>query len=475
MGDHQNRQSESAMSGPFSSGQVTSDVHSRRPAGAGLGGYGGGGGGGGSGFGGSRSVGFGSSSAPGLKTEGGISAGSSGSLFLKAEDGGFISSDEDEAKGRKHNIDDLQQVMDLTVEDNRESGHVFAPVRLKREPHKDRTIALTTEPRITSEDSRRDGPASSERRKGKQRDKELEVIYASQKPRRPTTYSSSDENDSELQIKSEPKDDGDELRSGTPPAIDGVPATVQSPPSSPESKRKAKEKVKEVTEETIIDDDDEYPLPDMPQFQTHEEVTEWRRHFADLNVIRTELGRQVPKTPITASIDGEGDTVMTAAESNDDPLTAKARRAEEVRSEHVYLFQFPPVLPSLVPVQVKPDPGASEDAVMDVDGPSQAPEVKEEANANNTTVSNSTLPSGYIGKLRVHKSGKAFLDWGGMSLELGAGADPTFLQSILIAKVPESKPDEEQPKDLEQEAVGIGLGQVRGKFVLTPNWDEILS
>jgi DNA-directed RNA polymerase III subunit RPC4 len=48
------------------------------------------------------------------------------------------------------------------------------------------------------------------------------------------------------------------------------------------------------------------------------------------------------------------------------------------------------------------------------------------------------------------------------------------LQNILIATVPETKPDADAPAEDQEEAIGMSMGQVRGKFVVTPNWDEIL-
>ena len=48
--------------------------------------------------------------------------------MIKAEDGGYISSDEDETEGRKKNIDDLQRVVDLTIEVTYESQTRWAQI-----------------------------------------------------------------------------------------------------------------------------------------------------------------------------------------------------------------------------------------------------------------------------------------------------------------------------------------------------------
>jgi DNA-directed RNA polymerase III subunit RPC4 len=240
-------------------------------------------------------------------------------------------------------------------------------------------------------------------------------------------------------------------------------------PSSPESKRKAKEKIQ--ADEAAADDDSDLELPPAPRFQTQAELDEWKRYYTDLRQIRRELGRQLPK-PVPTSGE-EGDVAM----AEDSPALEKARQQEEIRRTHVYLFQFPPVLPDLKPITVKPDPEAGEASAMDVDPQPDASEL--DAATKQSDESHSTQPQlvpGQVGKLRVHKSGKATLDWGGTSMVLGMGAHATFLQNVIIANLPETKPKEgEKPPEEQDSAVAMGMGQIRGKFVLTPNWDEILG
>jgi DNA-directed RNA polymerase III subunit RPC4 len=298
-------------------------------------------------------------------------------------------------------------------------------------------------------------------------------------PKRPTAYSSSDtETEQQPYIKPEPTDENG--RPITPSAEDITlfSEALQDAPYSPENKRKAKERIKAIADSMGDDSDDsDVPLPEPPRFQTQAELDEWKRHYKDLKSVRNELGRQVPKT-LPPPTDANGDTNMDGAAA-EDPALAKARKQEETRSQHVYLFQFPPVLPSLSPVSVKPDPDASTGATdpdpMDVDKPNAAQPFNP---------AKPKLPSGHVGKLRIHKSGKSTLDWGGTSLLLGMGADATFLQNVLIATVPEVKPPvddkDKKEKDKKNEepaevAVGMGMGQVRGKFVVTPDWDEILK
>ena len=80
------------------------------------------------------------------------------------------------------------------------------------------------------------------------------------------------------------------------------------------------------------------------------------------------------------------------------------------------------------------------------------------------------LASGKVGKLRVHKSGRTTLDWGGTSLELHAGMEASFLQDIVIAKT--YPPEERVGRDAGQ---AMSFGRVFGKFVVTPDFEEIVG
>lgn len=482
MGDAPRRQhQEPVASGPFSAGQTGPD---QRTSGWNRS-VGGGGGSATGAFGGGYVTGAASgshsSSRPGASyTSGGMSIKSEyggdvtmrGTGTARTDDGGYISSDEDEVQGIPRRDVDRMQVIDLTGDNEREEDP-FVPVRLARVPHRDRAVGLVVEDSADSSDV---AEVVSEKRRGKQRSKDIEVTRTQSIPKRPTAYSSSD-SEGELPIKAEPTEDERQTRPKTPEPRPTEEATVISPsrdlPSSPESRRKAKEKIKSNADAAVGDDDSDFEIPPAPRFQTQAEKDEWDRQYADLRQIRREFGLQVPKNATQPDADGD------AAMVEETPALRRAREQEEVRRNHVYLFQFPPVLPDLKAITIKDDPetapAGTEGDAMDVD----PPQTGLAAVTNPDAASKSTqpkLPSGQVGKLRVHKSGKTTLDWGGTSFVLGKGADATFLQSVLIAKVPETKPKENDkaPAADVDDAVGMGMGVVRGKFVLTPNWDEIL-
>ncbi|RYP02644.1 hypothetical protein DL764_005689 [Monosporascus ibericus] len=134
----------------------------------------------------------------------------------------------------------------------------------------------------------------------------------------------------------------------------------------------------------------------------------------------------------------------------------------------MYLFQLPPILPPLA----KPSPdGDAQEAPIDVDRrQDETPKVKREDGAGKTSsAAAGPLPEGggCIGRLNVRRSGKVELDWGGTTLSLGNGTETEFLTMAVML---ETREHPDNPEALT--GVGYGMGQVMGKFVLTPVWDE---
>ncbi|KAH9828156.1 RNA polymerase III RPC4 [Teratosphaeria destructans] len=427
-------------SGPFSAGQVNSDMGGRRFGG----GRGGGGGGEGTFFGGPM-TGFNSGGRSGGGGGGSVKREPGGGDFtmvsqgIKTEDGGYISSDAEEENDQRIDVDELR-IVDLTADDAPpEQGSMLPPVRVKREAHKERTIGITADTATVQDGKEADQPVS-DRRKGKQRARDVEITGQSDSFQ--AAYSSDEQ---EPSIKAEPMDDdgvGD-----AEPLADNEAAPQ---PPSPELKRKKERTKSRTLSGTALQ---------RPVYQTQDELDEWERHQNDLRLLHSELGSLV----LPSSTDQDGDANMETADQQ--PADNKA--------DKVYLFQFPPVLPDLLPIQVKPDPDAPAPAadgdVMQVDGqPNTAADpVKVEDGPAQTK-----LPSGAVGKMKVHRSGKVTLDWGGTSLLVGMGVEAGFLQDVLVAALPDQKgaTDEDQLP-----GVAMSMGQVKGKFVVTPDWEKILA
>jgi DNA-directed RNA polymerase III subunit RPC4 len=133
----------------------------------------------------------------------------------------------------------------------------------------------------------------------------------------------------------------------------------------------------------------------------------------------------------------------------------------------LYLFQLPPILPPLVR-EASPESGDAEQSTSShpESGSSSGPKIKTEDGTAETSLD--SLPeSGLIGKLNVRKSGKVEMDWGGTPLTLGIGTETDFLTTALMM---ETKEHPDTPGAIT--GVASGMGQVMGKFVLTPVWDE---
>ncbi|GKT50289.1 uncharacterized protein ColSpa_10470 [Colletotrichum spaethianum] len=158
---------------------------------------------------------------------------------------------------------------------------------------------------------------------------------------------------------------------------------------------------------------------------------------------------------------------------------SKAPEAEAVQDKdgRLYLFQFPPLLPPLHPAtapKVKPEP---DDVVM-LDQPGEAVDLtnsdenikakaEEDKDIDLTDINQLVSQAGMMGKLKVRKSGKVELDWGGRTLELSPAAGMNFLTTAVIV--------EESDEKTKQGVIGgdsIGMGKIMGRFVLAPTWGD---
>lgn len=498
------RMVDTVASGPLSAGTVAFDPTVGRRSAYGAGG--GGGGGGGGGFGGFGGAGGGGSR---IKREGGSS-----SLFIKQEDGGYISSDADEGEeGPKKDVDEINLISDEEDEGAAATSYQsFAPIRIGRVEHKERALAQPPENAKDAEDEeagpneRRTSitkrtPSPTATRKGKQKAKEVEVVRTERKWK--GAWGTSSDSEGEINIKEEPNDDATmdvpeaeqavqdaEMEDAAQKAAE---AAAMEQISSPESKRKTRARIKKSEQ--------------VPEHQTQEERKEYERHLMDLDILRAELGEiaiappAAPATPAQPATEGENDGDKSDGEKADGEKTdgdttmqdapqetpQDAAAALDKRADRVYLFQFPPVLPDLSADKVKKEPQSPELARRDKSGGppidlDAIPEHKETkvggsaANAfgvddDDAPTGQAQLASGAVGKLRIHASGRATLDWGGTSLELGMGTDVQFLQDVVVARINDENKEGDDPVG----GQAMGLGQVRGKFVVTPDWQEIVG
>ena len=419
------RQHEPVASGPFSAGQVSKEIqeknrrHSHR----------------GSGWKGYRPPGR--SDQPKSKAaqteEGKSKPDANGDVPMHdfEDNNEYSSSEDEELKGQSRVDVEKLGVIDLTGDDD---DLQFAPIRVARVPHKERNFGDKVSTAIKQEDSaaaKVDTIDGDENLKSNDKQQDRAVENTSETHGFQAVYSDSD-TDSRPRIKPEP-------------ALEVDDQTTSDRPSSPETRRKGKEKIRARTLSTASAEEYDEEI----EMQREEE----QRRGKDLALIRDELGKT----------DAEGDTLM-----------------DQHRNEKIYLFQFPPILPDLEPIYVKPDPESANEVdaadVMQIDGPSNTGNPIDLTSAGNQP----KLAPGAVGKMKVHASGKVTLDWGGMSLSMGLGGKADFLQNVVSTILPDQKVDsKDDDLDLiaasEDQGQVVNLGHVKEKFVLTPDWDALLG
>ncbi|WEW61269.1 hypothetical protein PRK78_006759 [Emydomyces testavorans] len=265
----------------------------------------------------------------------------------------------------------------------------------------------------------------------------------------------------DLQIKEEPIDADATIADNIPSKTDETTAHTEDTVSR--KPKKARKKV------TIKDP--------RSMFQTQEERQEYDRHEQDVEQLKQALGN-ISTTDTTA---------------NHDEDKVKSEDIKDERNGRLFLLQFPPMTPNLMTSSTDQDPC---NTTIAVDGTSstKAPETIAVKQENGTTTrvplsgptslpipskspfslplitaTNPHLPSGRVGKLEIRKSGRATIDWGGISLELSKGSDVDFLQDAVVA--PESKTGDSNGSGNRMWA----MSQVSGKFVVTPDWDKLLG
>jgi len=156
---------------------------------------------------------------------------------------------------------------------------------------------------------------------------------------------------------------------------------------------------------------------------------------------------------------------------------------------HMFLFQFPPVLPplrvvprdgtSINPISVKPEPNdgvhmpnqppVNIDLTQDKDDKSK----KEtdgggEAAGEDEEDDDELKEGGFLGNLTVRKSGKVELSWGGQKLELMPGIQTNFLSTAVLIEQADVKPGDPSQID----GVAYGMGKIQGSFSLAPVWGD---
>ena len=363
--------------------------------------------------------------------DGDVSMGGFGGKRIKTE-GGYVSSDEepDAAAGPRVNIEHINLVSDEDSDGEVKSnkgkeraksvkapGWALKPVRLDRHEHLERVVGVSTEASpLTSAELRKkaqekdeaegslfipqeEGESATiktEKKKPTAKRKDVEFVRNERKWK--GVYQDSDVSDNDTpKIKDEPIDESDAMLIDTPPAATTTTkAVTTSPkPTSATDDPAPKQEAPTPTPSKPKRHRKSIPRAPKPVLQTEEDRAEWARHEEDIQILADELGlsASIALPPVTKSnplssttttgTDADGDTPIpeagaeaeaeTQTPAQGDASTEKEeddgkRPRKDKKDGHVYLFQFPPLVPTLLDPVVKsedpdPDSPASNDAV----------------------------------------------------------------------------------------------------------------
>ncbi|VUC34662.1 unnamed protein product [Clonostachys rosea] len=211
-------------------------------------------------------------------------------------------------------------------------------------------------------------------------------------------------------------------------------------------------------------EDGKKPLVEIKVKKTAPQDPEEAIIQSDLHLLASELG-----------------TIAIAPKEGEEEKPEEAPMDKDGR---LYLWQFPPLLPPLKKTaEAKPKPRVK-DEPQDLDMLNSAPTAPIDLTAEQAVepepaadddeeddgrgfMSSMLSEGGMIGELKVRKSGKVELDWGGQILEVSPATAMNFLTTAVIVEENDSKVD---PNAIGGESVG--MGKIMGRFVLAPVWGE---
>ncbi|KAL2017580.1 hypothetical protein VTK56DRAFT_1953 [Thermocarpiscus australiensis] len=245
-----------------------------------------------------------------------------------------------------------------------------------------------------------------------------------------------------------------------------------------------------------IKQEDEMDMDQIPEGIKQPESPEQKK-----KMLAQSTGDQKPKKKVAAPKDPEAEVIAEDLERMVDLFTLQdhdvaaedetADRAASALEGHMFLFQFPPVLPPLraIPREtsarpIKPEP-TDDDLVMldqpqhgapvNIDLTQDADKVKKEGDGEEgedghvEKDQDQLREGGFVGNLIVRKSGKVELSWGGQTLQLMPGTQANFLSTAVLIEEADVKPGDASSQ---MAGVAYGMGKIQGSFALAPRWGD---
>ena len=439
-----------------------------------------------------------------------------------------LAEDSDNDKGSRINIEHINLISEEETDNDdlppehrghetksKPPGWATRPIRLDRQEHVERSIGVNTEASsLTSAELRRRAKERDEAegslflpeddeedlvkqnsRKTKKKSKDVEFVR--DKRRWKGVYPEEDDKDDTANVKEEPRDDDDDVI-----IIDAANALEAQNPENCNMEAPLESSAKRTLKEPR--GDREFSLPQVkrrrkpglhkikPVLQTEEDRQEWERYETDGVALAEELGTTgFHLDPVSAKKDSDGNALTEDA----------AEEQKDRRSDLVYLFQLPPVVPNLVDVNSPKELEPTNKSVTQIfpavvdEGPLKGSASTATATSSKKTDSSvkieeedspmsleSKIPNammaedvddftGDLGMLTIYESGEATLSWGGIDHELGRGVEGELLQEAILLNYKTSDKEETMGRaDPSFDNAAVALGQVSGGFVLTPDW-----
>ncbi|GAD91703.1 DNA-directed RNA polymerase III RPC4, putative [Paecilomyces variotii No. 5] len=343
------------------------------------------------------------------------------------------------------------------------------PIRVERHEHEDRVVSVNLE----------EGASTSAdlRRQAQEKAGDDNALFVEEEGLA----------DGEPQVKKEPTD-GDEIMTDAIPRVEeaGEASFISDDGFLPTQKVKVRRKVSIKDKEKEKEKVPTAAKDPRSLLRTREEIEEFERHENDLkamiDLLAVEEKPSAPEptveAPETAEAGEEG------ADATEKELSTEEQLAKDKHAGQLFLLQFPPMTPNLISRSAEgTEGGEGGEASAETDQPDGSAIKREEDGAEVeeikvsqepakvVTAANQHLRAGRVGKLNLHASGRVTLDWGGISFELDRATEVDFLQEALIVSNASTAATEDE---FAEEKRVWAMGQLSGKFVVTPDWEAIL-
>lgn len=121
----------------------------------------------------------------------------------------------------------------------------------------------------------------------------------------------------------------------------------------------------------------------------------------------------------------------SAAEDAKRALTLFEENMDDKEADKLFFVQLPSALP-IASMLIKEEAAPAQGDANDTEGPQMAPEEAGLHQQSEWSGKLGDVEAGYMGELRIHKSGKMYLQLGEITLQVSGGTHSPFRQEVLV-------------------------------------------